>query len=83
VPAGDKLVVEYEAASAYTTLLVRPSAALVFRDKKGKIIGGAPRYPLDVYARFPPGKSRHTMRVEYGPPSGTDVSSIEFYPYPN
>lgn len=83
VPAGDSLVVEFEVESAYTKLLNRPNAAMIFRNAKGAVVGGAPRHPLGVYTQFPPGKSRHVIRVNYGPPAGIDLSTIELHPYPS
>ncbi|MGH3663913.1 MAG: hypothetical protein ACRDTQ_18910 [Micromonosporaceae bacterium] len=82
VPDSDSLILKYEVDSGYTTLLTNPDMSAIFRDAKGAIVGGTIRSNVDVYSEFPPGASRHVLRVKYGPPEGIDLKRTELYPYP-
>lgn len=78
---GD-LTVSFRVTSRYPTLLTEPAATVVFRDRKGRIVGGGSDVALVGELTYPPGWSEQSVRVKYGPPHDVDVARTEVYAYP-
>jgi hypothetical protein len=77
------LYVTFRVDSSYRTVLSRAGVTAVFRNAKGRIVGGSSMTDLGLDVAVPPGWSDQSLRVKYGPPDDVDEASTEIYVYPS
>jgi hypothetical protein len=75
------LYLTFRVESTFPSLLSYPAYTAIYRDGRGRIVGGAPLDSFGTDVLVPAGWSEQTVRMWYPPPAGAVDAKTEVYLY--